>query len=166
MKVPIRENINYKLSELDLLYKLSYSKIIFDGYYKVVEMKEIDSKKEIKIPKFNIGDKFKVKKYNIEDKETQPPSRYNDGSLIKTLDDIKVGRPSTFASIIRILKKRFYVDMENKAMKITDFGNIVYKKLIEGFPKFMNEEYTAMLEKDLNEIAKGKKDYKEMLTIF
>ena len=171
IKAPIKEISRYEFSifdkKLELIYKnwtfkLSYSKVIFDGYYKAIGYDA--TKKDFF--KFEKDEKLKIKKIVNEDKETLPPSRYNDGSLIEKLDKIKVGRPSTFATIVSILKQRFYVELENKAMKITNFGQIIYDKLINGFPKFMDEKYTAKLEEELNEIAKGKKDYKKMLSLF
>ena len=161
MKAPIKENTRYEFLDNKLTFRLSYSKVIFDGYYKVIGYDE--NKQTFKFKK---NQELKVKKYTIEDKETIPPSRYNDGSLIEKLDEIKVGRPSTFPTIVSILKQRFYVEIKNKAMKITNFGQIIYDKLINGFPKFMDEKYTAKLEEELNEIAKGKKDYKKMLSLF
>ena len=160
MKVPIKEHIRYEFLNNKLTFKSSYLRVIFDGYYKITGYDEE------KVPQFEKGQKLKVKDYLIEDKQTLPPSRYNDGSLIEKLDEIKVGRPSTFAKIVSILKERFYVDLEQKAMKITSFGKIIYEKLINGFPKFMDEKYTAKIEEELNEIAHGKKDYKKMLTLF
>ncbi|MCK5866826.1 MAG: type I DNA topoisomerase [Mycoplasmataceae bacterium] len=150
MTVPTREILRYELMEGDLNFRMSSSKIIFDGYYKI-NPKENDKQ----LPKFEKGEIVKVKDYLIDDHETQPPARYNDGSLIEKLDSIKVGRPSTFATMVDVLKKREYVTVEGRAMKITEFGRVLITKLLESFPKIITEEYTSHLESKLNEIAEG-----------
>ncbi|AWX69244.1 type I DNA topoisomerase [[Mycoplasma] anseris] len=161
MKTPIREIYHYDLSHGEYNFKMSYSKVIFDGYYKIFgyeNPKELD--------KYEIGEKIKVQEFIKEDKETNPPARYNDGSLIKMLDDIKVGRPSTFASTVKVIKERMFVETINNALHPTAFGRIVLEKLVEGFPKTMNEEYTAEVEEDLDEIAQGQRDYKILMASF
>lgn len=120
MNVPTREIIRYELKDGDHNFKMTSSKIIFDGYH-VVTGYEI--KKEL--PKMIKGEVFKVEDYNFEDHQTQPPARYNDGSLIEKLDNIKVGRPSTFASTVRVLSERSYAEYEGRALKPTEFGKIV-----------------------------------------
>ena len=119
------------------------------------------------IPNYQIGDYLDVNEYIRLDKQTQPPARYNDGSLIKKLDDIKVGRPSTFASTVSVIKKRLFVEThEDKTLHPTEFGKTVLEKLINGFPKTINEEYTAQVEEVLDEISDGKQDYKKLLQDF
>ena len=151
MAVPTREILRYELMEGDLNFRMSSSKITFDGYYRI-NPKENDKQ----LPKFEEGEVVKVKDYAIDDHETQPPARYNDGSLIEKLDSIKVGRPSTFAAMVDVLKRREYVSVEGRAMKITPFGRVLITKLLESFPKIITEEYTSHLESKLDEIAAGK----------
>ena len=161
MKVPVREILRYELDDNGLNFRMSASKITFDGYYKVTGLPKVKE-----LPKFTEGEIVKVADYSVEPHETKPPARYNDGSLIETLDNIKVGRPSTFATTVNILKSREYVDMEGRAMKPTSFGKTVNDKLIEGFPKIITEEYTAKLEEELDLISEGKHDYKQTLDEF
>ena len=161
MKVPIREVIRYELEENGLNFRMSSSRIVFDGYYKAT-----GRPKMTELPIFKEGEVVKVQKYNVEEHETKPPARFNDGSLIETLDRIKVGRPSTFATTVNILKNREYVEMEGRAMKPTAFGKLINEKLSEGFPNIITEEYTAQLETQLDQIADGKHDYKKTLDEF
>lgn len=161
MAVPEREILRYDLTENNQSFRLSSSKVMFEGYLKL-----IGYEKSLELPKYQIGEKIKVIDYLIEDKETTPPPRYNDGSLIETLDKIKVGRPSTFATTVAILKKRTYVEMLNKTLKPTPFGELVLAKLLEAFPNIINEPYTANMEKQLDEIAEAKYEHFTLLDNF
>lgn len=166
MASPIREIRRYELlnegNNHQYNFRLSFTNVTFDGYYKVIGYEEKDNG----IINFKVGDYIDVDEYIREDKETQPPARYNDGSLIKMLDDIKVGRPSTFASTISVIKKRLFVETINGALHPTEFGKVVLEKLIEGFPDTITEEYTAQVEELLDEISVGKSDYKLLLKEF
>ncbi|ACF07190.1 DNA topoisomerase 1 [Metamycoplasma arthritidis] len=161
MTPPVREIYRYELVNGLYYFKMSYSKVIFDGYYRVLNFEEPKP-----LPKYEIGEAIPVLEFTRFDKETQPPARYNEGSLIKMLDDIKVGRPSTFASTINIIKKRLFVETINGALHPTVFGEVVLKKLIEGFPNTITEEYTAQVEEELDEVSEGKADYKILLEDF
>ena len=151
MTVPKRELLRYELKDGNINFKMSSSKILFDGYYKLTGIPST-----LNLPVYEKGEKVKVDKYNDMQKFTTPPPRYNGGSLIEKLDNIGVGRPSTFATTVRILSDREYVTLLGKALKPTEFGMIVYDKLIQGFKHIMNEGYTAEIENKLDEIAEGK----------
>lgn len=162
MKVPRREIVRYELVDKNSNnFKMSFSKIIFDGYLKITNQQNIQE-----FPEFIENQKISVQKYSKNQHFTKPPARYNDGSLIETLDNIGVGRPSTFATTVNILKDREYVNVENRALIATTFGQTVYEKLMRGFKKIMNEGYTAEIEKHLDEIAEGKYDRKKLLDNF
>ncbi|MTH75890.1 type I DNA topoisomerase [Metamycoplasma hominis] len=161
MATPKREIYQYELKNGQYNFKMSYSKIIFDGYHKI-----FDKKQESIIPNYKVGDIIKVLEFVKLDKETKAPARYNDGSLIKMLDDIKVGRPSTFATTVKIIKDRLFVETKNNSLYPTDYGKLVLEKLIQGFPTTINEEYTASVENQLDLISEGLSDYKVLLKDF
>ncbi|AWX42844.1 DNA topoisomerase 1 [Metamycoplasma cloacale] len=161
MTVPQREVYSYELQNSGYKFRMSYSKVIFKGYYELIgyeQSKEFD--------KYEIGDEIDVQEYIKSDKETLPPSRYNEGSLIKMLDDIKVGRPSTFASTVNVIKQRLFVENINNQLHPTHFGLTVLDKLINGFSKTINEEYTAHIEEKLDRIAEGQEDYINIISNF
>ncbi|WP_033161459.1 type I DNA topoisomerase [[Mycoplasma] collis] len=162
MKVPKREIYRYTLNNGQYTFKMSESKIIFDGYYKIFEDKE--NKADLLNLKEN--DIVEIKEYKLSDSQTQPPSRYNDGSLIEAMDKIKVGRPSTFASTIKTLKDRLYVESGEKTLIPTNFGIKVLEKLLLISPEIINEKYTSTIETKLDEIAEGREDYKNVLDNF
>lgn len=161
MKVPVREILRYNLVENGHEFKLSSSKVIFEGYLKITGYS-----KNKELPVYKEGEVIPVQEYIFEDHETKPPARFNDGSLIETLDNIGVGRPSTFSTTVNILKDRAYVDLEGRALKPTDFGKSVSAKLSEAFPDIIEETYTAKMEKELDEIAEGKHNYRRLLNEF
>jgi DNA topoisomerase-1 len=103
--------------------------------------------------------------HSIE-KETQPPPRYTEAGLVKELEKRGIGRPSTYASIIRTIEDRGYVEKENKALKPTDTGDVVSSFLEENFMKYINDSFTAEMEDSLDDIALGKRDYAKTLKDF
>ncbi|MBN3534753.1 type I DNA topoisomerase [Mycoplasma procyoni] len=165
MEPPKRTIVRYDLENNGHKFKYATSRIDFDGYYKL--FKE-DAEKEFLDPGYKIGDTVSVEKYKETKSQTKPVPRYNEGTLIEKLDEIKVGRPSTFASTVKILKNRKYVETENKALIPTEFGRTVLSKLFEldKERKIINEGYTAEIESELDSIAEGQSEYKETMTTF
>ncbi len=161
MTQPIREIIRYDLSDGENHFKMSSSKVIFDGYLKETGY---DPAKEL--PKFSKGEIIKVQNYIKEEKATQPPARYNEGSIIEKMDNIGVGRPSTFSATVNKIKEREYVEKEGRALKPTDFGKTVNEKLTKHFPEIINENYTAQVETELDRIAEGNHEYKRTMKEF
>ncbi|AZZ65488.1 type I DNA topoisomerase [Metamycoplasma phocicerebrale] len=161
MASPVKEIYRFNLINGLHNFRLSFSKIIFNGYYAYSGKTE-----DLNIPDYKKGQKIKVNNFEKEDKETLPPARYNEGSLIKKLDDIKVGRPSTFASTISVIKQRLFVETKEGSLHPTEFGKVVLDKLLTSFPKTINEEYTAKIETKLDLISEGNEDYKKVMQKF
>ncbi|WP_322960220.1 type I DNA topoisomerase [Mycoplasmopsis cynos] len=147
---PIRESKSYEFANGKYNFRQSFSRIVFDGYYVIKEKtpEPID-------PDYHKGQIVNVESFNFEDHETQPPARYNEGSLIEKLDNIKVGRPSTFATTVNIIKNRNFVISESSQLKPTEFGFALCDSLIAGFPNIINESYTAKVEEELDKIAEN-----------
>lgn len=162
MSQPKKEIISYKLANNGHNFKLSYSKILFDGY--LILSGSNYSNKEL--PKYEIGKKIPVKKYVKTDNETKPPARFNEGSLIAKMDELKIGRPSTYASSIKTNLDREYVIKEGQSLIPTKLGRVVLQKLDDGFPKQFQQNYTSILEAELEMIAEGKNDYKNTMENF
>ena len=138
-------------------------RLIFDGWMKVNE--KLKTKNE-KLPELKEGDKLDLIKVLSEKKLTQPPSRYTEASLIKVLEEKEIGRPSTYAPILSTIQDRHYVEKEEKKLKPTVIGEAVTKFLLLNFPKVMDYEFTAKMEGDLDEIAKGKQSSVAVLKNF
>ncbi|QSF13430.1 type I DNA topoisomerase [Mycoplasma sp. Mirounga ES2805-ORL] len=158
---PIRTSKSYTLVKNELVFKFNASKIDFDGYYVIK-----DDKEEKVDPNWQEGQEINVVEYLITDHETKPPARYTEGSLIEALDLIKVGRPSTFASTVKIVLDREYAENIDKTLKPTEFGRLVLEKLLNGFPDIINEGYTAEVEEELDLIAENKTSVQPVMSSF
>lgn len=150
---PIRSNKTYLFKKHSLDFKAVISNIIFNGYY--VVKKEFENDVD---PNLSLNQKVKVLSYDFQNCQTKPPARYTEGSLIEALDEIKVGRPSTFATTVKTILDRTYVENQNGSLVPTEFGKIVMDKLLFSFSNIINEKYTAQVEEELDMIAKGNLD--------
>jgi DNA topoisomerase I len=121
---------------------------------------------DIELPKVEKGEKLKLIDIDSTEKETLPPPRYTEAGLIKELEKRGIGRPSTYAAIIKTLKDRQYVDKEGRSLKPTDTGEVVSNFLNDHFDKYISDSFTAKMENELDEIAEGKRKYAELLKDF
>jgi DNA topoisomerase I len=139
------------------------SRITFDGWL----LGDPASRGEdVELPKVSAGEKLDLQKVNIEEKHTEPPSRYSEAGLVKELEKRGIGRPSTYASIIKTLGDRGYVEKVNKALVPTDTGDVVSSFLEANFPGYISDDFTAEMEDKLDLIAEGKEEYVKTLKTF
>ncbi|MDJ0625303.1 MAG: type I DNA topoisomerase [Candidatus Caenarcaniphilales bacterium] len=146
------------------------SVMIFDGFIKLYS-EDKDEKSEgddgdRRLPRMEEGEKITCLGVNPEQHFTKPPPRYTEASLIKKLEELGIGRPSTYASIIRILQDRNYVQMEGKRFIPEDRGRLVTSFLCSFFDKYVEYSFTARLEEKLDEISSNKTTSKRVLTEF
>jgi DNA topoisomerase-1 len=118
------------------------------------------------LPEIEEGDTIKLEELRPEQHFTEPPPRFTEASLVKTLEEYGIGRPSTYASIIATLKNREYVELESKRFTPTDIGRIVNSFLTEHFTQYVDYDFTAKLEDDLDEVSLGHKDWVPLLDEF
>ena len=118
------------------------------------------------LPEIEEGDRIKLDELRPEQHFTEPPPRFTEASLVKTLEEYGIGRPSTYASIIATLKNREYVEMDGKRFLPTDIGRIVNGFLTEHFTQYVDYDFTAKLEDDLDEVSLGHKDWVPLLDQF
>ena len=121
---------------------------------------------EVQIPKLSEGEKMKLLEINSQGKQTEPPGRYTEAGLVKELEKREIGRPSTYASIIKTISDRGYVTKEGKTLHPTDTGEVVSTFLENNFEKYINDSFTADMENKLGEIAEGKIKYEKVLKDF
>ena len=138
--------------------------IKFDGYKKVYG--EYEKDKQIKLNDFEVNKAYSVKKVEVKEHKTKPPFRYTEGTLIKAMEELGIGRPSTYASTIDSLKKSSYIYEEKNYIIPTLNGYNADSKLDEYFNDIINVEYTANMEKDLDSIAEGEKTKLDALDNF
>ncbi|SHE33385.1 DNA topoisomerase I [Tissierella praeacuta DSM 18095] len=154
MTPAIYNTISVTIESNNILFKSSGSKLIFDGFLKVYTTID-EEEKDIGIPLLNIDDKLILNDIIPNQHFTQPPPRYTEASLIKTLEELGIGRPSTFSPTISTILAREYVVLDKKSFMPTELGVLVNDLLIEYFKDIVNEEFTAELEESLDEIAEG-----------
>ncbi len=121
---------------------------------------------ETEVPKVEIGDDLNLKEIKDEAKQTQPPSRYTEAGLIKELEKRGIGRPSTYAAIIRTLNDRGYVEKEGRTLIPTDTGDVVSSFVEQHFDKYISDDFTSEMESELDEIAEGKRTYEKTMKEF
>ncbi|MSU55432.1 MAG: type I DNA topoisomerase [Candidatus Taylorbacteria bacterium] len=121
---------------------------------------------DVELPKVLQGEKLKLIELNTEEKATEPPPRYSEAGLVKELEKRGIGRPSTYASIIKTIEDRGYVTKESKALKPTDTGEVVSGFLEENFANYISDTFTAEMEDELDDIALGTREYAKTLSDF
>lgn len=148
-------------SEGKYLLKTTGSIVKFDGWTTLFPRKE-----DVLLPKVSEGDSLTFINVEATQKFTQPPPRFNDASLIKTLEKLGIGRPSTYASIITVILDRGYVERQEKTFVPTLIGNTVLEFLVKHFPKELDYQFTADMEDNLDAIARGEKKWKTVVKQF
>lgn len=150
------------------LFRATGQTMIFPGFYAVYHEDQDDAEEEgeSKLPVLNEGEKLPVDKLYGEQHFTQPPPRYTEASLVKTLEEHGIGRPSTYASIIQTLLAREYVLLDKKRFTPTDVGRVVNGFLTEHFTHWVDYDFTAKLEDQLDDISNGKVEWKPVLEDF
>ncbi len=152
------------LKNNDYDFKATGQVLIYDGYLKVY--KEFESSEDKILPDLKNGDVLNAEKIEKEQHFTQPPARYTEAKLIKEMEDLGIGRPSTYATVIDTIKEREYVKLVEKKFVPTQMGIETTDNLQEFFSGIINVEYTANMEKDLDEIADNKEDNIKVLHDF
>lgn len=145
-------------------FKASGSVIHFDGYLRVYG--QYEKQKDEILPELENKELLLSKDIQKSQHFTKPPARYSEAKLIKELEELGIGRPSTYASIIDTIVTRQYVEIVDKMFKPTESGILTNEKLVEYFDSIINVEYTAQMEKELDEIADGDDSYVHALTSF
>ncbi|MEA3398961.1 MAG: type I DNA topoisomerase [Patescibacteria group bacterium] len=144
-------------------FTITGSRIIFPGWLLVDTRARGE---DVELPQIKKGDLLNLIEMNSLEKETQPPNRYTEAGLIKELEERGIGRPSTYATIMRTLNDRGYVTKEGRTLFPTDTGDVVSTFLENNFASYINDNFTAEMENKLDEIAEGKREYAKTLKDF
>lgn len=150
----VYNTISVTIKSNNQVFKATGSKLIFDGFLKIYISSD-EEEKDMEIPILEIDDKLIAKEIKPNQHFTLPPPRYTEASLIKTLEELGIGRPSTFAPTIGTILARDYVILDKKSFMPTELGILVNDLLIDYFKEVVNEEFTAELEEKLDDIAEG-----------
>lgn len=148
-------------------FKSTGASVAFDGFTAVYEEgKDQDEEKQTVVPPLEKGDILNAKEIIGNQHFTQPPPRYTEASLIKTLEENGIGRPSTYAPTITTVLTRGYVERDGKALIPTELGEISLKLIEEHFSSIVDVDFTAKMEDGLDEVEAGKKDWKDLMNEF
>ncbi|WP_130806951.1 type I DNA topoisomerase [Senegalia massiliensis] len=164
MSSAVYDTLTIDIKASDYRLRTSGSQISFDGFMKVYPIKSKD--KNINIPDMKAGDILDIKDVLPKQHFTQPPARFTEASLVKTMEELGIGRPATYSPTISTILSRGYVLIENKSFKPTELGFIVTDLLIEYFKNIINEEFTAEMENKLDKVEEGKIIWKNVISDF
>ncbi|HLC94871.1 MAG TPA: DNA topoisomerase, partial [Patescibacteria group bacterium] len=139
------------------------SRLLFDGWLALDRLSRGD---DVAVPKVTASDPLTLQKIGAEEKQTEPPKRYTEAGLVKELEKRGIGRPSTYASIIKTIGDRGYVTKTGKALFVTDTGTVVDDFLFTHFADVVSETFTAEMENKLDDIANGEREYEKTLKAF
>lgn len=159
------DTISVKLLSNGYLFKATGSKLKFNGFLKVYTSEDNEDR-DYEIPLLEEGEKVQVKEIKPNQHFTQPPPRYTEASLIKTMEELGIGRPSTYSPTISTILNRGYVVIKNKSFEPTELGILVNNLLEEYFKDIVDEKFTAELEENLDMIAEGEYEWKAIVSDF
>lgn len=145
-------------------FQAKAQQLAFDGYLKAY--KSYESIEISELPKLSVKDQIEAQKVEKSQHFTQPPARYTEAKLIKEMEDLGIGRPSTYSQTISTLKKRKYVDLDQKKFVPTDQGKLTIEKLNDFFEPIINVDYTAKMETTLDDIASDEEDQTKVISEF
>ena len=168
MSQAIYDTVSAQIDAGEYNFRANGQTLKFKGFMALyVESKDQEEKEDDgKIPELEEGEKLKKEKIEPIQSFTQPPPRYTEASLVKTLEEKGIGRPSTYSPTITTILERRYIEKEKKQLIPTDLGKVVNKLLVENFSEIVNEEFTANMETEFDKIAIGKQQWKKVIEEF
>ena len=160
------ETTSVKINAGNYRFTSSGSKIVFPGFLSVYQNDEDKAENNASLHKVAKGDVFKEVELKKEQHFTQPPAHYTEASLVKELEDLGIGRPSTYAPTISTLISRRYLAKENKNLYLSDLGDIVNRIMVSAFPSIVDVNFTATMETLLDGVAEGTVEWKSIIRNF
>ncbi|HGD2832151.1 TPA: type I DNA topoisomerase [Streptococcus agalactiae] len=162
MTAAVFDTMKVNLTQNGVTFIANGSQVKFDGYMAVYN----DTDKNKMLPDMEEGESVKKVNTNPEQHFTQPPARFSEASLIKTLEENGVGRPSTYAPTLETIQKRYYVKLATKRFEPTELGEIVNSLIVEFFPDIVDVTFTAEMEGKLDEVEIGKEQWQKIIDEF
>ncbi len=167
MSACVQDTVNVDITAKDYLFKASGYSVKFDGFTVLyVEGKDEEEAKESDLPEMQLGEELKLRDLSSNQHFTQPPARYTEPTLIKTLDENGIGRPSTYAPILSNIMNRDYIEREKKTLKPTELGKVVADLMVKFFNKIFDVKFTAGLEDKLDKIGAGELEWTSTIADF
>lgn len=166
MAEAVLDTVSVDIESNNYVFKANGSKIKFPGFVAVYSVDEDEDGENTNIPDLSEDEILKLKKVDPKQHFTQPPPRYTEATLVKALEENGIGRPSTYAPIISTIIDREYVQREKKNLKPTELGNVVNEIMSQYFTRIVSAEFTAEMEKQLDDIEEGDKKWISVIDEF
>ena len=168
MASAIMDTVTARLINNNVQFRSSGSVVKFPGFMKVyVESKDDGAEEKDKmLPPLEVGETVFSKDLEPKQHFTQPPPRYTEARLVRTLEELGIGRPSTYVPTLETIQKRGYVGLDNKRFVPTELGEIVIELILEFFPEIINIEFTANMEQSLDEVEEGNANWVKIVDDF
>ncbi|UTR10877.1 type I DNA topoisomerase [Evansella sp. LMS18] len=168
MAPAVMDTMSVDIVNNGVIFRATGSKLKFPGFMKVYIEGNDDGKKEEDrlLPEMNEGETATAENIDPNQHFTQPPPRYTEARLVKTMEELGIGRPSTYAPTLDTIQRRGYVALEDKRFVPTELGSIVLELIEEFFPEILNVDFTAKMEADLDSIEEGKEDWVKVIDQF
>ena len=169
MSTAIYDTTSVDINVNDYVFKANGQTLKFKGFM-TLYVEDVDNSKNkediVTLPELEVGQKLEAKKVEPKQSFTEPPARYTEASLVKSLEEKGIGRPSTYSPTITTILERRYIQKDKKQLVPTELGKIVNKLLTENFKDIINVEFTAKIEEEFDEIAEGKEYWKDVIREF
>ncbi|MDP4114142.1 MAG: type I DNA topoisomerase [Bacillota bacterium] len=168
MAPAVMDTMSVDLQNGNVLFRATGSKVKFPGFMKLYVEGTDDQveEKENMLPELKEGDEVIQKDLDQKQHFTQPPPRYTEARLVKTLEELGIGRPSTYAPTLDTIQKRGYVSLDNKRFIPTELGEIMLELALEFFPEVLDVEFTAKMEQELDDVEEGKVRWEKIIDAF
>ena len=164
MSSAIYDTLAVELIVEDIIFRVTGSRLAFDGFLKIYSFATISQ--EINLPHLEVGEEIKIKDILPSQHFTQPPARYTEATLVKVMEELGIGRPSTYSPTISTILSRGYVEKEGKNLKPTELGIMVTEILEEYFTDIIDTNFTAGLESRLDNVEEGTEDWQNIIKSF
>lgn len=155
--------IKVRIQAMNYIFQTSASKVAFDGFLSVYKDDDDKEEKKQKLESLKVGDELDLVSLDETQHFTQPPAHYTEASIVRTLEELGIGRPSTYSPIITTLLKRRYIGKEGRNIFVTEMGEIVNDLMTKAFPDIVDEKFTARLEEELDGVEEGDISWKDII---
>ena len=168
MAPAVLDTVSVDLQQGDVVFRANGSQVKFPGFMKVYIEGSDDQKEEKStyLPDMAEGDVVKATEIEPKQHFTQPPPRFSEARLVKIMEELGIGRPSTYAPTLDTIQRRGYVTLDAKRFIPTELGEIVHQLVLEFFPDILNIEFTAQMERDLDEVEEGNRKWVDVIDAF
>ena len=166
MQDALYETTSIQIAAGDYTFSVSASRLVFEGFMAVYRPDEEKTENNVLAGKITENSSLSFDSFDPRQHFTQPPAHYTEASLVRTMEELGIGRPSTYSPTISTILARHYITKENKNLYVTDLGEVVNNLMMQSFPSIVNTDFTANMELLLDKVGEGAVDYKTLVRNF